>query len=67
MIKNIYRGFYLFFDGMSKFFSLFSKAVEIIKPRNIFEWIVLLIAIPVPFGVTAMLFYKYIGNNKSKA
>lgn len=38
---------------------VFQKAIEIIKPHGTLEWIVLLIAVPVPFGVTALFIYKY--------
>ena len=36
------------------------KAINVIKPQNLKEWIILIIAIPIPFGVTALLIYKFI-------
>lgn len=38
----------------------FEKAIEIIRPRGLVEWLVLLVAVPVPFGVTALFIYKYL-------
>ena len=38
---------------------LFKKGSEIIKPQGFIEWLILLVAVPVPFGVTAFFIYKY--------
>jgi len=38
------------------------KAINIIKPQTLKEWIILIIAIPVPFGVTALWIYKFTKN-----
>lgn len=40
------------------------KAINIIQPKNKKEWIILIIAIPVPFGVTAFLLYKLMRKNR---
>ena len=42
--------------------TLIIKAINIIKPENLKEWIILIIAIPIPFGVTALWIYKFIKN-----
>ncbi|MEA3423680.1 MAG: hypothetical protein U9Q80_07805 [Bacillota bacterium] len=58
-MKGLFYAIYIIFSGIGKITRGFTKAVEIIKPINLIEWIILLIAIPIPFGVTALFFYKF--------
>ena len=57
-MKALFYSVYIIFSGISKIIKGITKAIEIIKPGNIIEWIILIIAIPLPFGVTALFFYK---------
>lgn len=52
------------YNSIKMIVNVFRKAIEIIKPKNWVEWIILIIAIPVPFGVTAMFIYKYMKYDK---
>lgn len=45
--------------------TLIIKAINIIKPQTLKEWIILIIAIPFPFGVTALWIYKFTKNETS--
>lgn len=58
-MKGLFYAIYIIFSGIGKIIRGFTKAVEIIKPNNLIEWIILIIAIPVPFGVTALFLYKF--------
>jgi hypothetical protein len=57
VIEGLLMGTYNLFKGIGKAFQI---AIEVIKPKGLFEWVVLLIAVPVPFGVTALFVYKYL-------
>ena len=58
-MKILFYAVYVVFSGIGKSIKGINKAIEIIKPRNIIEWIILIIAIPLPFGVTGLFLYKY--------
>ena len=47
------------FNTIKYIVNMFTKAVNIIKPKGLLEWIILFIAVPIPFGVTALFIYKY--------
>jgi len=44
----------------------FIKAADIIKPRNLFEWVLLAIAVPVPLGVVTWVLLKSIRHKRIK-
>ena len=58
-MKTLFYAIYIIFSGIGKVIKGFNKAIEIIKPKNLIEWIILIIAIPLPFGVTALFLYKF--------
>lgn len=52
---------------MDKIKGPFIKAAEIIKPRNKFEWVLLVIAVPVPLGVVGWIALKSLNNAVSNS
>jgi hypothetical protein len=68
-MKVLLYGAYVFFSAVSKFFEhlaiLFNKAADLLKPKNALEWGILIIAIILPFGLTAYILYKYFSSKKT--
>lgn len=56
ILKGLFIGIFRILGGIGR---VFQKAAQVIRPRGPIEWALLLIAVPVPFGVTALFLYKY--------